>query len=92
MIYLEEKNTGTEDIVIELGPRDFQYNGRWVSAREIFFAHLDFLEGKGTSVEDGKHTIDMELPMDGDELFYRMGSSLKRVQLSASYKMDILNR
>ncbi len=91
--YKNEKNTEPVEFDVKLDAPDFQYNGRWVSSKELFFAHLNYLEDQGNVFEDGKHTIKMQLPMDDDELFFRMGSSLKKVlNLSASYEMDILNR
>ena len=91
--YHNEENTDSQPITVQMDAKDFQYNGRALSAKEIFFAHLDYLEGQGSIFQDGKHTIDMKLPMDGDELLYKLGNTYKNVfDFYASYEMDILNR
>lgn len=90
--YKNDANTN-EDLEIKIDSKDFTYNGIELSAKELYFSHLDYLEGLGNIFSNGKHIINMKLPLDGDKLCYSLkGELIEVINFSASYEVDILNR
>lgn len=91
--YKNDVDTGLQDLDIKLTSRDFRYNGFWMTAKDLFFAHLDYLEGQGNNYVDGKHKIKIKLPLPNDEFYFRKDGDLKEIiEFSASYEVDIINR
>lgn len=91
--YKNDVNTGPQSMAINLTSPDFMYNGFLMTANDLFFAHLDYLEGKGNNYADGKHVIEMKLPLPKDKFYFKNDGNLKEIiEFSASYEVDILNR
>nr|WP_320189842.1 hypothetical protein [uncultured Desulfobacter sp.] len=91
--YKNEFDTEKENLTINMNEKCFNYNGLKLNGTELYFCFLDYLEGRGQSFGDGRHTINFKLPLIGDQFFIDFkGTEKEVINFSANITFDVKNR
>jgi len=91
--YEYKENTEKHGFDVNLSEKIFEINGIRLSAFEVFFGYMDYLEGSGQVFDSGLHEIEIKLPVPGMSISCEVNGVVRKVlSFSATYKVDVLNR
>lgn len=91
--FKNDSNTGVFPIQFTMDSKDFKYRDVWVSAKDLLFQFLDITERDGAIYGDGKHIVELSLPIENESFSVRIGDEIKEViRLYLKLEVDILNR
>ena len=91
--YTHERETDPEDLSLELDEKCIRYNSHDLTPKELIMKFLDYLQESGEKFTEGNNSVDMKLPLKGDEMTILLAGIHKKViSFSATFVVNIKNR